>query len=51
MIRIASQPFSAPNVMLASVPPQIAQVAPPDRSMWKAWPIACVADAQALATA
>src|SRR6185295_7281004 len=47
MMRMASQPFMAPKVMLASVPPVTAQVALPLRTMWKAWPMACVADAQA----
>ena len=51
MIRMASQPFIAPNVMLASVPPVTAQVTLPLRTMWNAWPMACVADAQADETA
>jgi hypothetical protein len=49
--RIASHPRSVPNVMQASVPPVTAHVTCPARIMWNACPIACVAEAQALATA
>src|SRR5438309_10209178 len=47
MMRMASQPFMAPKVMLASVPPVTAQATLPLRTMWKATPMACVDDAQA----
>ena len=50
-MRMASQPFMAPKVMLASVPPVTAQVALPLRTIWNAWPMACVDDAQADETA
>ncbi len=50
-MRMASQPFIAPNVMLASVPPVTAQVTLPLRTKWNAWPIAWVAEAQAEETA
>ena len=50
-MRMASQPFMAPKVMLASVPPVTAQVALPFRTIWNAWPMACVADAHADETA
>ena len=49
--RIASQPRMVPKVMQASVPPVTAQSTMPGRTIWKAAPIACVAEAQALATA
>jgi hypothetical protein len=39
------------KVMLASVPPVTAQVTLPLRTIWNAWPMACVADAQADETA
>ena len=48
--RIASQPRMVPKVMQASEPPVTAQSTAPERTMWKASPIACVAEAQALAT-
>src|SRR5215467_6010186 len=48
--RNASQPRSVPNVMQASVPPAMASGAWPQRTIWKACPIAWVADAHALAT-
>ncbi len=51
MMRMASQPFMPPNVMLASVPPATAQVTLPLRTMWNARPMAWVAEAQAEATA
>jgi hypothetical protein len=51
MMRMASQPFMALKVMLASVPPVTAQVTLPLRTIWNAWPMACVADAQADETA
>jgi hypothetical protein len=51
MMRMASQPFIAPKVMLASAPPVTAQVTLPLRTIWNAWPMACVADAQADETA
>ena len=51
MMRMASQPFIAPKVMLASMPPVTAQVTLPLRTIWNAWPMACVADAQADETA
>src|SRR4029077_6251893 len=50
-MRMASQPFIAPKVMLASVPPVTAQVALPARTRWNAWPMAWVAEAQAEQTA
>ena len=51
MTRNASQPRTVPNVMQASVPPVTAQSTAPERTIWKAIPIACVAEAQALAIA
>ena len=48
--RIASQPRSVPKVMQASAPPVTAQSTWPERTIWKARPIAWVAEAQALAT-
>src|SRR5215510_742768 len=51
MMRMASQPFIAPKVMLASVPPVTAQVTLPLRTIWNAWPMACADDAQADETA
>ena len=49
--RMASQPRSVPKVMQASAPPVTAQSTEPARTMWKAMPMAWVADAHALATA
>jgi hypothetical protein len=50
-IRKASHPRKIPGVMQASVPPLSAQVTAPQRIIWNAWPIAWVAEAQALETA
>ena len=50
MMRMASHSFSGPKAMEASAPPVTAQETAPERTIWKAIPIACVADAQALAT-
>ena len=50
MTRSASQPMIVPNVNTASVPPVTATSTEPARTMWKATPIAWLAEAHALAT-
>ena len=47
--RIASQPRMVPKLMQASAPPVMAHRRAPARTIWKATPMACVAEAQALA--
>ena len=48
--RSASQPFMVPKAMQASAPPVTATGTLPERTIWNASPMACVAEAQALAT-
>ena len=48
--RKASQAFKVPRLMHASVPPATAASAIPERTIWKASPMAWVAEEHALTT-